>query len=88
MTRWVVLVVAAILFGLAATANSGGYRYGVSDQAFYASAVLKDLHPSLFPRDTLLLETQSRLQLSDEILAGLSRLTGVEVPPSSLPSTS
>jgi hypothetical protein len=53
----------------------------VSDQAFYATAVVKDLHPSLFPRDTPFLETQSRLQLSDEILASLSRLTGADLPP-------
>ena len=75
------LTLAAIVFGLAATANSGGYRYGVSDQAFYAAAVIKDLHPSFFPRDTPLLDTQARLMWSDEIVAGLARAFGVELPP-------
>ena len=74
-------MLAAVAFGLAATANSGGYRYGVSDQAFYATAVIKDLHPDFFPRDTPLLETESRLMWADEIVAGLSRVLGVDLPP-------
>ena len=79
--RLSVLVLAASAFVLAATANSGGYRYGVSDQAFYTAAVIKDLHPSYYPRDTTLLEAESRLMLSDQIAAGLSRTLGVDLPP-------
>jgi hypothetical protein len=81
VTRRLALTVGAFLFGLVATANSGGYRYGVSDQAFYATAVVKDLHPSFFPRDTPLLETQARLMWSDEIVAGFARAFGVDLPP-------
>src|SRR5262245_63647486 len=76
-----VLAVAALLFGVLATANSGGYRYGISDQAFYATAVVKDLHPSFFPRDTPLLNAQAGLQWSDEIVAALSRTLHVDLPP-------
>lgn len=74
------LTLAAAAFVLAATANSGGYRYGVSDQAFYAAAVVKDLHPAFYPHDTPLLDVQSHLMWSDEIVAGLVRGTGVDQP--------
>lgn len=74
------LVLAAAAFVLAATANSGGYRYGVSDQAFYATAVVKDLKPALFPRDTRLLDVESKLMWADEIVAGVVRATGGAQP--------
>ncbi len=74
------LAAGLLLFIWLATANSGGYRYGVSDQAFYAAAVVKALDPTLFPRDTPLLETQSRLMWADEIVAGLVRFTGASMP--------
>lgn len=81
MTRAPALALAAPLFAALITANAGGYRYGISDQAFYQAAVVKDLHPSDFPRDTALLETQSRLMWCDEIVAALSRWTGLDLPP-------
>jgi hypothetical protein len=71
--RTLALVLAAVAFILAATANSGGYRYGVSDQAFYATAVVKELHPNLYPRDTPLLEVESNLMWADEIVGGMPR---------------
>lgn len=77
----IVLAAAALAFSVLATANSGGYRFGISDQAFYATAVVKDLHPSFFPRDTPLLNAQARLQWSDEIVAVLSRTFHVDLPP-------
>jgi len=80
VTRAALLWAAAVVFAIAATANSGGYRYGVSDQAFYATAVVKDLHPSLFPRDTRLIDTQAALMWADEIVAALSRATGLDLP--------
>jgi hypothetical protein len=70
----------AALFLLLATANAGGYRYGASDQAFYAAAVLKARSPALFPRDTPLIETQTSLQVEDRLLGGLSRVTGLDLP--------
>ena len=69
-----------LLFVVLATANSGGYRYGVSDQAFYIPAVNHILTPSLFPRDTPLLEAQSRLMASDDIVAAVVKTTGVSLP--------
>ncbi len=81
MTRAAGLAMGAALFAALITANSGGYRYGISDQAFYQAAVVKDLHPTFFPRDTVVLEAQSRLMWCDEIIAALSRWTGLDLPP-------
>jgi hypothetical protein len=67
-------------FIVLATANSAGYRYGASDQAFYASAVMQRLEPALFPRDTPLLDTQARLTLADDTVAAVARVTGRDLP--------
>jgi hypothetical protein len=69
-----------LLFVVLATANSGGYRYGVSDQAFYIPAVNRILTPGLFPRDAPLLEAQSRLMASDDIVAAVVKTTGLSLP--------
>jgi hypothetical protein len=74
------LAFGAILFVLGATANSGGYRYGVSDQAFYSVTVVKALHPTFFPRDTPMLEVESRFMWPDKIVAGLVRTLGMDEP--------
>ena len=37
-----------VLFVLLATANGAGYRYGVSDQAFYIPVVARALDPARF----------------------------------------
>ena len=68
---------AFVLFVLAATANGAGYRYGVSDQAFYIPVVVRALQPAAFPRDASLIDSQGRLMLSDQIIAGIVRLTGL-----------
>jgi hypothetical protein len=68
------------LFILLATANSGGYRYGVGDQAFYQPATELRLHPELFPRDRSLIESQARLTVVDEALATASRVTRLDLP--------
>jgi len=78
--RWIGVAGAILLFAWLATANSGGYRYGVSDQAFYSASVLRSIDPSLYPKDTPLLEVQSRLMWSDEIIAGLARMTSIDLP--------
>ena len=70
----------AIAFVVLATLNSGGYRYGASDQAFYQPAVLLQLDPALFPRDTPVLAAQTRLTAVDELIASIVRLTGVPLP--------
>jgi hypothetical protein len=69
------LAAAASFLGLA-TLNAGGYRYGASDQAFYIPAILKQLNPALYPRDTALVGPQARYFFVDEIVAGLVARTG------------
>jgi hypothetical protein len=76
----VALAVGAALFGLLATANAGGYRYGVSDQAFYVPAVELSENASLFPRDRVVLAPQMRAWVGDSVLARLNRLTGRDLP--------
>ena len=64
-------------FVLVATANGAGYRYGVSDQAFYIPVVVRALDPAAYPRDSSLIDAQGRLMLSDEVLATVVRTTGL-----------
>ena len=72
MKRATVLPAAALLFAVLATANSGGYRYGASDQAFYGPALAKAVDPTLFPRDRVMLEPQMRVWLADDLLGVLT----------------
>jgi hypothetical protein len=69
-----------VVFFVLATANSAGYRYGASDLAFYAPAVMKRLDPRLFPRDTPLIRAQADLTLMDETTAVLARATRAPLP--------
>lgn len=71
---------ALLLFVVLATANSGGYRYGDGDQAFYQPATELRLHPELFPRDRALIESQAKLTIVDEVLAATSRVTRLDLP--------
>jgi hypothetical protein len=68
-------------FLLLATMNSAGYRYGASDQAFYAPAMLKAIDPSLYPRDSALIRSQARLTLADDVIGPVARMTGLRLPP-------
>ena len=52
MTRSLAIATAVLCFMALATANSGGYRFGISDQAYYGAAVVKSAHPTWYPRDT------------------------------------
>lgn len=70
-------VAGGILFVLLATANGAGYRYGVSDQAFYIPVVEHAINPETFPRDASLIDAQGRLMITDEIIASLARLTSL-----------
>ena len=81
VSRGAGLFVAALLpFVLLATLNSGGYRYGASDQAFYAPAILEGVDASLFPRDSDLIRSQAQLTLVDNVIGPLGRVTHVELP--------
>ena len=74
-----------LAFVLLATANSAGYRYGASDEAFYIPAVMRHLDPALFPRDRVLIDSQARLTVVDEALAAAARVTGATLPRLFLP---
>jgi len=68
-----------VVFGVLVTANGAGYRYGVSDQAFYIPAIDLAQDPSLFPRDRVLLTPQARLTVLDEALAWLGSVSGLSL---------
>jgi hypothetical protein len=70
-------LVGALLFIVLATANAAGYRYGVSDQAFYIPAFLRAIDPGAFPRDAALIDAQARLMVLDDIVGAVVRSTGV-----------
>jgi hypothetical protein len=69
-----VLALCLAPFVVLATLNSGGYRYGASDQAFYIPAVLEQLDPALFPRDGAVLGAQTKLTVIDEMIAAVVRV--------------
>lgn len=68
-----------LLFAILCTANAAGYRYGVSDQAFYIPVVVRALEPAAYPRDAALIDAQGRLMLADEALATIVQTTGVSL---------
>jgi hypothetical protein len=74
------LAAGAAAFVILATANSGGYRYGISDQAFYIPAVAYAADPTLFPTDAALLAPQMRVWAGDELLASALRILPVSLP--------
>jgi hypothetical protein len=79
VNRWAGLAAGGALFVILATANSGGYRYGASDQAFYGPAVALRMDPSLFPRDRVLFAPQRRAGLADDLFAAVARATGADL---------
>ena len=79
-TRCIVLFAGALVFCLLVLLNVGGYRYGVSDQAFYIPIVRLGLEPGLFPHDAPLLAVQNRLLAFDDWFAPLVRITGQSLP--------
>lgn len=80
MARATSLVLGAVGFCVLVLLNVGGYRYGVSDQAFYVPVVLQGLDPRLFPYDAPLLDAQNQFFAFDNWFAPLLVLTGVSLP--------
>ena len=78
--RCLALFAGASAFCLLVLLNVGGYRYGVSDQAFYIPIVRQGLEPGLFPHDAPLLAVQNRLLAFDDWFAPLVRITGQSLP--------
>ena len=79
MPRLGLLLGGAAVFGTLALLNVGGYRYGVSDQAFYIPIVLQGLQPELYPHDSSLLAAQNRFFAFDDWLVPILRTTGVSL---------
>ncbi len=77
----VMIPLLALVFGLLVTANSAGYRFGISDQAFYIPAIDLAQSPDLFPRARVLIEGQARLTLVDEAIGWICRVTGLALEP-------
>jgi hypothetical protein len=75
---WLLLV--TVGFGVLVTANAAGYRYGISDQAFYIPAIDLAQAPALFPRDRALIGPQERLTVLDEALAWLDGVSALSLP--------
>ena len=65
-------MIGGVVFVLLATANGAGYRYGVSDQAFYIPVVARSIDPTLFPLDGSLIYAQGRLMFVDEVMAAIA----------------
>ena len=74
------LAAGALGFCGLAILNAGGYRYGVSDQAFYIPVVLQQLSPGLYPGDATLIAAQDRFFVFDDWLAPILRATGASLP--------
>src|SRR4051812_18320750 len=78
--RAALLATGLTAFVVLCTLNSAGYRYGASDQAFYAPAVIHALHPDYYPHDAPLIDAQARLTVVDEVSATLVRASGLSLP--------
>jgi hypothetical protein len=74
------LAAGAVAFVIVATANSGGYRYGISDQAFYIPAIALAADHTLFPMDAALLAPQMRVWAGDELAASALRILPISLP--------
>lgn len=68
------------IFGALVTLNSGGYRYGATDQAFYIPVILQQITPDLFPHDGDLIAAQDRFFLFDDWFAPILHVTGISLP--------
>jgi hypothetical protein len=76
---WIAAAAGAVFFAILATANSGGYRYAVSDQAFHVPATAHQLDATLFPRDLVLLRAQTSKTLGYYLFAAFAR-TPADLP--------
>jgi hypothetical protein len=77
--RLLAFAIGGAAFVLLATMNAAGYRYGASDQAFYIPAVVRHLEPADYPRDRGLIDSQARLTVIDDAIAGVVRTTGISL---------
>ena len=80
MRRLLLLAIGAIGFGCLVVLNVGGYRYGVSDQAFYIPVILQELTPNMYPHDASLIAAQDRFFFFDDWFAGILRYSNISIP--------
>ena len=80
MRRLAILAIGAVGFGLLLVLNVGGYRYGISDHAFYIPVVLLHMTPDLYPHDASLIGAQDRFFLFDDWFAQLLHATSISMP--------
>ena len=80
MRRTILLGAGAFVFCSLATLNAGGYRYGISDQAFYIPIIQQQLRPDLYPNDAALIAAPDRFFLFDEWFAVILDVTGASLP--------
>ena len=80
MRRLALLAAGACAFCVLVLLNVGGYRFGVSDQAFYIPVVLQRVEPELFPHFARYLAAQDRFFAFDDWLAPVLRGTGAPLP--------
>jgi len=80
MNQRMAIAAGGALFCLLAILNSGGYRYGIGDQAFYVPAVVQHLNPALFPRDRALLHVQDQFMTFDKVTAAVVKTSGISLP--------
>lgn len=86
MLRLTVIALGGVIFCVLVILNVGGYRYGVSDQAFYIPVVKQGLNPSLFPHDAALLAAQNQFFAFDNLFAPLIQFSGLTLPSAFLAS--
>jgi hypothetical protein len=67
-------------FIVLATLNSAGYRFGASDQAFYAPAILERMDPARYPRDSALIQAQAKLTFVDDVVGPIANLVHIPLP--------
>jgi len=80
MRRLAVLGLGVVGFGFVLVLNVGGYRYGISDQAFYIPVVLQHMTSDLYPYDAPVIGAQDRFFLFDDWFAPILISTGVSMP--------
>ena len=75
MSRLGLFMSGAALLCVLAAFDAAGYRYGVSDQAFYVPAIFLSVDPNLYPHDSSLIRAQGDLIVFDEVYGDFQQLT-------------
>jgi hypothetical protein len=75
-----VFALSLLPFIFLATANSAGYRFGASDQAFYAPAILERMDPARYPRDSALIHAQAQLTFVDDVIGPIANVLPISLP--------